>query len=134
MEVNVPSWRRGGALCRGVPETLASWSNEGPRWWILCGVFICIGSGLYGLTIGFWRSPMQGLYTGIKLPVLMLLVAGGNALLNGLIAILLGARMTFRQTFSSMLMCFSIAALILRALSPVFLFMLLNVPPQSEGD
>lgn len=126
-------WQRGGALCRGVPAVLAKWSLEGPRWWITCLGFMVVGSGLYGWTIGVWRGPQQGLYTAIKFPLLLVLISGGNALLNGLLARGFGAALSFRQTFSTMLMSFSITSLILGSLSPVFFFLLLNLPAQGSA-
>jgi hypothetical protein len=62
------------------------------------------------------------------MPLLIFLTWGGNALLNGLLAQILGAELSFRQTALTILMSFTIAALLLGALSPVALFILANTP------
>ena len=40
--------------------------------------------------MGSWASPLQSLYAGIKLPLVILLTTLGNGLLNGMLAPLLG--------------------------------------------
>jgi len=87
------------------------------------------GGMLYGGVVGLWRAPLQAVYTGIKLPLLILLTCAGNMLLNGLLAQVLGSGMGFRQTALAILMSFTILSLILAALSPLALFLLLNAPP-----
>jgi hypothetical protein len=79
--------------------------------------------------VGLWRAPLQSLYTAIKFPLLILLTCAGNALLNGLLAQLLGSGLSFRQTSVAILMSFALTGLILGALSPVSLFVLYNTPP-----
>ena len=90
---------------------------------------IVIGAGLFGAAIGLWRDPVQALYTAIKLPLILLLCAGGNALLNGIIGALLGLKLTFRQSFLAILMSFSIAATILGSISPLLFFYVWNMTP-----
>jgi hypothetical protein len=94
-----------------------------------CVVVIVAGAGLYGAAMGSWREPMQALYTGIKLPLAVLLTTLGNGLLNGMLAPLLGLNVTLRQSFALVLFGFAITALILGALSPVALFLVWNTPP-----
>ena len=43
---------------------------------------ILIGAGCYGAAIGFWRDTLQALYTGIKLPLVILLTTLGTASLT----------------------------------------------------
>ncbi|HEY0456879.1 MAG TPA: hypothetical protein VGE41_10925 [Verrucomicrobiae bacterium] len=93
-----------------------------------CVVAIIVGAGGYGAVLGAWREPLQALYTGIKLPLVILLTTCGNGLLNGILAPLLGLNVSFRQSFAIVLMTFAIAALILGALSPVALFLVWNTP------
>ena len=130
MDDEQPVWQRGGDLCRGRAEVLAAWTMARLSWPLMCVVFIVLGSGIYGATVGVWRGPLQGLYTAVKFPLLLCLVASGNALLNGLIAQMFGARLGFRQCFVTILMSFAIVSLVLGALSPVFLFLLWNLPAQ----
>ncbi len=70
----------------------------------------------------WWRAPLQAAYTAIKMPLLIFLTCGGNALLNGLLAQVLGSGLSFRQTSLAILMSFTIASLVLAALSPVAFF------------
>lgn len=126
---------RAKALLRGDAERLASWLAAPDLRSILgCAVIILIGSGLYGFTLGLWRAPLQSLYTAIKFPVLIFLTCGGNALLNGMLAQILGAGLSFKQTSLAILMSFAIAALILGGLSPITLFIWYNAPPLASDS
>ena len=87
------------------------------------------GAGSYGAAIGAWREPLQALYTGIKLPLAILLTTLGNGLLNGMLAPLLGLNVTVRQSLALVLFSFAVTAIILGALSPVALFLVWNTPP-----
>ncbi len=89
---------------------------------------ILTGSGVYGLTLGIWRAPLQSLYTAIKFPLLIFLTCAGNAVVNGMLAQLLGSRLSFRQTSLAILMSFAMAATILAGLSPITLFIWYNAP------
>ena len=59
---------------------------------------IFVGAGSYGAAIGYWRDPLQAGYTAIKFPLVILLTTLGNALLNGMLAPLLGLNIGFRQS------------------------------------
>jgi hypothetical protein len=117
------------ALLRGdQEETLRflaapNWRYLGPSL-----VTILIGSGLYGATVGLWRSPEQALYTAIKIPALLLLTCAGNAVLNGMLAQLLGSALSWRQTSSAILLSFAVASVILSSFAPIALFVLINTP------
>jgi len=125
--------RRLHALLRGDADEISAWlAQPGIRWGATCVLVILFGSGLYGFTVGLWRAPLQSLYTALKFPLLIFLTCGGNALLNGMLAQLLGSGLSFRQTSLAILMSFAITGLILGALSPVSLFILYNTPPLSS--
>ena len=81
--------------------------------------------------MGWWRDPQQALYVAIKFPLIILLTTLGNALLNAMLAPLLGLNIPFRQSFSAIVMSFTIAAAILGAFSPLMAFMVWNAPPMS---
>jgi hypothetical protein len=98
-----------------------------------CVVAIIAGSGAYGAVMGSWSTPLQALYAGIKLPMVILLTTLGNGLLNGMLAPLLGLNASFRQSLLVVLMTFAIASIILGALSPVALFVVWNTPPLTAG-
>lgn len=129
------SIRRLKMLCRGDADSLAGWIYEA-SWQLpfLCAGTIIAGCGIYGWTLGLWRAPAQAVFTALKFPLLIFLTCGGNVLLNGLLAQLLGAGLTFRQTSLAILMSFTIAALVLGAFAPLTLFLLWNTPPLARGS
>jgi hypothetical protein len=119
-----------GDFLRAEPGRLHAWTRQGaaaPAWF--CVVMVVAGAGAYGAAMGSWREPVQALFTGIKLPLAILLTTLGNGLLNGMLAPLLGLNVTFRQSLVLVLFGFAITAVILGALSPVALFLVWNTPP-----
>src|SRR5918992_674563 len=76
-------------------------------------------AGPIGAAMGCWRAPLQALYTGIKFPLVLLLTTLGTALLNGMLAPLLGLNIRFRESLLAILSSFTIAAAILGAFSPL---------------
>ena len=122
-------------LLRGDPEPIArSLDEPGLRYPLVCCTTIVVGCSLYGATVGLWRAPVQAAYTAIKFPVLIFLTCAGNALLNGMLAQVLGSRLSFRQTSLAILMSFAVAAVILGALSPITLFVVQNTPPLASSS
>jgi len=120
-------------LLRGETETISAWSEcWNARRFALHIAVIIFGAGLFGATMGWWRDPRQALYVAIKFPLIILLTTAGNALLNAMLAPLLGLNIPFRQSFSAILMSFTVAAAILGAFSPVMAFMIWNAPPMSS--
>jgi hypothetical protein len=107
-------------------EWLKQWRTQRVFW---CMAVVIVGAGLYGAVMGAWRDTRQALYTGIKLPLVILLTTLGNTLLNGMLAPLLGLNLTFRQSFLMVLMTFTIAAVMLGAFSPIAAFVVWNTPP-----
>lgn len=133
-EVNVIS--RLQLLLRGNAETM---EGEVARCaftaWRDHFLIISVGCGLYGWTVGLWRAPAQSIYTAIKFPLVVFFTAAGNALLNGMLAQLLGSGLSFRQASFAILTSFAVAAVILGGLSPITMFIVLNAPPLgSERD
>ena len=122
------------SLLRGDPATLRS-AIEQPRQriFLICVVVIVIGAGVYGAAMGWWRCGMQAVYTGIKIPLAILLTAIMNSLLNALLAPLLGLNLTYRQSFAIILMTFTIAAILLAGFAPIALFVVWNTPPLHAG-
>jgi hypothetical protein len=118
-----------GALLRGEAGPVAGWMArwELPRLALHLGVII-LGAGLYGAAMGAWRAPEQALYTAIKLPMILLLTTLGNALLNAMLAPLLGLNLAFRQSLLAILMSSTIAAMILGSFSPIVAFVVWNAP------
>ncbi|HAV62433.1 MAG TPA: hypothetical protein DCY13_08730 [Verrucomicrobiales bacterium] len=95
-------------------------------------LIIVVGAGIYGATLGLWRSPLQALYVAIKFPLILLLTATFNAGLNGMLAQLLGLKVRFLDSFRLIVMSFATAALILAGFSPLTLFALHNAPPLDD--
>ena len=122
------------SLCRGDPQAIRLGMEREARWLGHCLLVTVLGAGLYGATIGLWRDPLQGFYSGVKFPLLILLTAVGNAFINGMLAQLLGLSISFRQTFLCIVTCFTISCAVLGSLSPVTLFFLLNTAPLESTD
>lgn len=121
-------------LLRGEPQGVIDWINDDrARGLTSCLAVIVAGCGLYGATVGLWRSPLQAVYVAVKIPLVILLTAGANAILNGMLAQLLGTGLSFRQTSLAIVMSFAVAAIILASLAPLILFLLVNTPPWSAG-
>jgi hypothetical protein len=119
-----------GSFLRAGPEGFREWltnRRSGLIWF--CVAAIVAGGGMYGATMGSWRSLTQAFYTGLKVPLVILLTTVGNGLLNGMLAPLLGLNVGFRQSFAMVLVSFAITSLILGGLSPVTLFVVWNAPP-----
>jgi hypothetical protein len=93
---------------------------------------IAVGAGLYGAAMGWWRAPEQALFVAVKFPLIILLTTLGNALLNAMLAPLLGLNLAVRQSLHAVLMSFTISAAILGAFAPLIAFMLWNAPPLTE--
>lgn len=87
------------------------------------------GMALYGFSVGYWRSPLMGCYVAVKMPLLIALTLGCNGLLNGLLGILLGTGLGFRQSLLALLTSFSLVGLMLGSLAPVTLLLAWNAPP-----
>jgi hypothetical protein len=116
-------------LLRGDSRIISAWVKTWNAWrFALQIMVIVLGAGFYGAAMGWWRDPQQALYVAIKFPLIILLTTLGNALINGMLAPLLGLNIPFRQSLSAIVMSFTIAAAILGAFSPLIIFMVLNAP------
>ena len=120
-------------LCQGRIERLRGWLEHptGARL-AACAVAIVAGCACYGFTLGFWRAPEMGLFVAFKLPLLIALTLLTNGLINGMLAMVLGSGLTFRQTLMAMLMSFAIFSMIAGALSPVALAFVWSAPGPGE--
>ena len=123
-----------GTLLRGEVSALAVWTADWRASSVTRDVLLMVaGAGAFGAAMGCWRDPWQAVFAGIKLPLIMLLTAAGNALLNGMLAPLLGLHLRFRQSFLAILASFALASAILGAFSPLAAFVIWNAPPLAEG-
>lgn len=89
---------------------------------------------IYGASIGIWRDAQMALYVSIKMPLLVGMTLLSNALLNGLLAILLGTGLSFRQSFMALLLSFAHVGLILASLAPVLLYFSLQLPASGTSS
>ncbi|HEX4342001.1 MAG TPA: hypothetical protein VH255_01335 [Verrucomicrobiae bacterium] len=128
------NFRHLATLLRGEAEVISHWAKSwnAPRLALHIAIII-VGAGLYGAAMGSWRAPEQALFVAIKFPLILLLTATGNALLNGMLAPLLGLNIPFRQSFLSVMMSCSIAAAILGSFAPLTAFLVWNAPPMSAS-
>ncbi len=119
-----------GRFLRGELPCLREWSEAWQvRRLAFCAGVNCIGAGLYGAAMGCWRAPLAALFVAIKFPLIILLTTLGNALLNAMLAPLLGLNISLRQSFLAILLSFTIASAILGAFSPLVGFLVWNAPP-----
>lgn len=123
-------------LARGESDRLSAWlagtSEQSRR--LLCVATIVLGVGLYGATIGLWHGPLMAFYVGAKLPLIIFATLLVNAMINGLLAQLLGSGLSFRQTTEALLMTFTVFALIVGSLSPITVFLVWNAPPPGAPE
>src|SRR5690349_16762800 len=123
-----------GVLLRGEPGQIqASMEHTTAKQVAFYVLVIVLGAGVYGGAVGSWRSPIQGAYTALKFPLILLLTTFGNALLNAMLAPLLGLNLRFRQSLQSILLSFAIAAAIFASFSPLVLFATWNLPALRAG-
>ncbi len=121
------------ALCQGRVERLREWlEHPSTDRLVACIIAIILGGAAYGFTLGLWRAPLMGGFVALKLPMLILLTLSVNGVINGMLALVMGSGLTFRQTLMAILMSFATFALITGALSPIALAAVLNAPGPGE--
>lgn len=127
------SWR---SLMKGDSSRLSLWLHSSGKETrlSLCVLTILGGVGLYGSSIGLWRSPLMAVYVAVKLPCVIFLTLGINGAINGMIAQVLATGLSFLQTIRAILMSFAVFALILGSLSPITLGMALDLPPPGSQE
>ncbi len=117
------------AFLRASEGELSAWVvGRGATATMFCIVAVAAGAGMFGAALGWWRSPTQAVFTAVKLPLVLLLTTLGNGLLNGMLAPLLGLRVTFRQSLALVLTSFAITSFVLGGLAPVTFFVVWNTP------
>ncbi len=130
MNLAAEAWRSSDYFLRAEPRRLGGWlERKDSRAIRFCIVAIIAGGASYGAVIGCWRGPLQSFYAAVKLPLVILLTALGNGLLNGMMAPLLGLGISFRNCLAAVLVSFAYASAVLAGFSPVALFVVWNVPP-----
>ena len=100
-------------------KTSLRWVSELDRKAILlCLATIFLGVGLYGASIGIWHGPKLATFTAIKLPLIILITLTVNSVINGMLAVLLGSRLSFIQTAFAILAAFTVFCLLYTSPSP----------------
>lgn len=130
----MPLWRDMRELCRGDVDTLSDWLSADSGKIPICLCLLVAGAAAYGATIGLWRAPLQSAYVAIKFPLLILLTTAGTAMLNGMLAQLMGTGLSFRNCALLSLMSFAIFAVIVGSLAPIAVFLLLNIPAADSAQ
>ncbi|MFO1513586.1 MAG: hypothetical protein U1F83_11825 [Verrucomicrobiota bacterium] len=119
-------------LLRAEAQTIVGWVEEWSARRVGTQVLVIIlGAGAYGAAMGWWRDPWQAVFVAIKFPLIILLTAAGNALLNAMLAPLLGLNITLRQSLLAVLMSFAITSAIMGAFAPLTGFIAWNAPPMT---
>ena len=120
-------------LCRGDHGLLREWMESPPHRSIaFCAPVIMAGCGAYGFTMGLWQGWEMATYVGIKLPLVIFATLITNGLLNGMLAMVLGSGIGFRQSIQFLLIGFALMSIILAAISPITFMMALHAP--DPGD
>jgi hypothetical protein len=128
-------FRRLKLICLGRAEGVVAMVNDRSwRWGVFCALVILLGCGLYGVSVGLWRSPLQSAFTGLKFPFLIFLTCAGNGVLNGVLGQLMGTGLSFRQTAMVIMLSFTLAAMILGACAPLAFFVLLSAPALESAE
>ena len=120
-----------GRICRLGPDVLALLQRRDVPGRAIAGVCATLlgGTAAYGFTFGLWRSWEQALYSALKMPLLFFGTVLVSALINTMLAQVLGSALSFRQVCTAMFLSMAIAAAVLGALCPVALFFVLQVAP-----
>jgi len=122
-------------LCRSDERLTERWMNQSPI--VMLGVtlpVIILGCGSFGLGMGIWHGVEMASYAGIKFPLVVIATLCLNALLNGMLAMVLGSGITLRQSMQFLFTAFAICALILGALSPITIAMALQGPEAEASN
>jgi len=123
-----------GAVLRGEPDYLRSWVDQSGAWHMGRAILVIFfGTALYGGAMGSWRAPEQALFVAVKFPIIILVTTLGNALLNAMLAPLLGLRAPLLSLLKAALLSFVIVAAILGSFSPLVFFLVWNCPPMSQA-
>ena len=123
------------SLCRGDQGLIDQWMKKSPTY--MLGItlpLIVIGCGSYGLSMGLWQGWEMASYAGIKFPLVVIATLCINAVINSMLAMVLGSGITVRQSLQFLFTAFAICALILGSLSPITIGMALQGPATTGAE
>lgn len=120
-----------GAMCRMDPEFVRCLAGvrHTKAMMVTALAGILIGTLAYGAVFGFWRAPLQAVFSSLKLPLLFLLVVATSGVINTMLAQVMGSPLAFRTVILLMLVGMAMTALLMGALSPVVWFFIVQAPP-----
>jgi hypothetical protein len=90
---------------------------------------LTLGCGAYGMSMGLWRSPLQSLSAGLKLPAMFLATAALTAGLDVVLCGLLRARIRPAQALTASVLAMAILGSVLGSLAPIAAFVSMQVEP-----
>ncbi len=90
---------------------------------------LALGCGAYGIAMGVWRSPLQSLSAGLKLPAMFLATAALTAGLDVVLCGLLRARIRPAQALTASVLAMAILGSVLGSVAPIAAFVSLQVGP-----
>lgn len=90
---------------------------------------LVLGCGAYGVAMGLWRSPLQAMSAGLKLPAMFLATAALTAALDVVLCGLLRARIRPMQALTASVLAMAILGSMLGSLAPVAAFVALQLAP-----
>ena len=100
------------------------------RWYLVAIVLL---SGLYGLTMGgmgltthFQQGLLQMITSAVKVPVLYVFSVGICFPVLYIVLVLMGARLTFAQTLSLILLALTLNSVLLASCSPILIFFMVT--------
>jgi len=123
------------SLCRGDQRLTDQWMEKSPA--VMLGFtlpLIILGCGSYGLSMGLWQGWEMASYAAIKFPMVVIATLCINAMLNAMLAMVLGSGISIRQSLQFLFTAFAICALVLGAVSPITIGMALQGPTASADE
>ncbi len=82
--------------------------------------------------MGLWQGWEMASYVGLKLPLVILATLIVNGMINGMLAMVLGSGIGFKQSILFLLTGFALMAIILASLSPITFMMALHAPSPDD--
>jgi hypothetical protein len=95
--------------------------------------WMVLGAATYGFAFGFWRSPEQGFYAALKLPLLLAVLMLSTAVANAVFAKLMGTALGLLQCLCCALITMAILAIIIAAATPVVFLFIFSVERFGES-
>lgn len=83
--------------------------------------------------MGLWQGWEMASYVGIKFPLVIFATLLVNGAINGMLAMVLGSGIGFRQSIQFLLAGFSLMSIILLSISPITFFVALHAPDPSDA-